>query len=488
VALVMVDYARFYARYPVDDSFIVMRIARVWNDAGVPYFNRDEAVMGHSSHLWLWLVAAVFRVFGPHPEAISWLSSLCYPPCLALGAALLRRTTATPLQAVALSAALVLLLLMPCSVVMMETPVAVAVMLGTLLLVDADKDRALGCMAGVCLLARYELALLALLCFVASRRKRDFVIGAAPPVALFAAFTLSYFHTLFPETAAAKRRVYSGGRPFLLAHIDWPFLQGPAFHAAAMLVFLVLAGLLVWRTASRVRRPSVGSWPVVAVVFALCLLAVHVSQDGLMFYWYWPLITVPFMLAACAMGLERGRWWALPVALAIVMSPIVKEGLWSAVGYAVRMPVANEQFRATMRAEQYRRIARDLKASLPNGTMLSPEVGALGWDYYPNKIFDAVGLVTPSALKYHPMKVPEERRGGWLGAIPVGTIEEFHPDIVVAWSMVSEAFRRALEEGQLSDYMPAGHWPVLPDDLRERYDIESGSWREETVDVYRRRQ
>jgi hypothetical protein len=487
VAVVMVDYARFYARYPVDDSFIVMRIARVWNDNGVPYFNHNEAVMGHSSHLWLWLVAAVFRVFGPRPEVVAWLSALCYVPCLVLAVQLLRRHTASPLAAVTLAAALVLLFLMPCSVVMMETPVAVAVMLGTLLLVDGEHDRALGFMAGLCLLARYELALMAVLCLAVTRRKRAFLVGAAAPTMVFVTFTLFYFHTLFPETAAAKRRVYSGGRPFLLTHFDWPLVRAPGLHAAAVGGFVLLAALLVWKTARLVRSPRVGWWPLLAGVFAVCLLALHVSQDGLMFYWYWPLITVPLMFAAIAVGLHQPRWWALPLGLALVMSPLTGEGLWSALGYALRTPVANEQFRATMRAEQYRRIARGLKESLPDGTMLSPEVGALGWEYYPNRIYDAVGLVTPAALQYHPMKVPEERRGGWLGAIPVGAVQDFHPDVVVAWNLVSEAFQRALEAGLLPEYEAAGQWPVLPDDLRQRYGVEGGSWGEETVDVYRRR-
>ena len=59
------------SRFPFDDSYIHMRIARNLAFQGVPFFNPAERVMGGSSPLWLLIVAGLFRVIGhPAPAAV----------------------------------------------------------------------------------------------------------------------------------------------------------------------------------------------------------------------------------------------------------------------------------------------------------------------------------------------------------------------------------------------------------------------------------
>jgi len=50
-----------------------------------------------------------------------------------------------------------------------------------------------------------------------------------------------------------------------------------------------------------------------------------------------------------------------------------------------------------------------------------------------------MGLVSPGALKYHPMKVPQERRSGLLGSIPPAYVSEVNPDIIVSYDFYMDA-------------------------------------------------
>src|SRR5262245_28589405 len=61
-------YVFAYSRYPADDAYIHMRIARNFATHGVPYFNIDQPVSGSSSLLWLVLLSGLFAAFGASPD------------------------------------------------------------------------------------------------------------------------------------------------------------------------------------------------------------------------------------------------------------------------------------------------------------------------------------------------------------------------------------------------------------------------------------
>ena len=42
---------------------------------------------------------------------------------------------------------------------------------------------------------------------------------------------------------------------------------------------------------------------------------------------------------------------------------------------------------------------------------------------FPGRILDAAGLASKDALKFHPLKIPQERERGDLGAIPPRYVE-----------------------------------------------------------------
>ena len=89
---------------------------------------------------------------------------------------------------------------------------------------------------------------------------------------------------------------------------------------------------------------------------------------------------------------------------------------------------------------------------------MTSEVGGLG-DGFPGEILDGFGLMTSAALKYHPMKVPQERSSGLIGAIPVGFVREQHPDVIVSYLIFAEdVLRNAAALGYIDSTYP----PLLP--------------------------
>jgi hypothetical protein len=89
------------------------------------------------------------------------------------------------------------------------------------------------------------------------------------------------------------------------------------------------------------------------------------------------------------------------------------------------------------RARKYLEVGRYLYDRYPESTLMSSEIGGLGYGFK-GYVVDAAGLASPGALKYHPMKVPEERSNGSIGAIPVGLVEEIKPDIIVSYDIFIE--------------------------------------------------
>ncbi len=71
-------------------------------------------------------------------------------------------------------------------------------------------------------------------------------------------------------------------------------------------------------------------------------------------------------------------------------------------------------------------------------------MGGLGFGFK-GKVLDGAGLLTESALKYHPMKVPQERPDGLTGAIPPGYVKESNPDIIVSYDCFCGAFMKSPE-------------------------------------------
>jgi hypothetical protein len=73
---------------------------------------------------------------------------------------------------------------------------------------------------------------------------------------------------------------------------------------------------------------------------------------------------------------------------------------------------------------------------------MSSEIGGLGYTFE-GRVIDGVGLISPQALEHHPMRVPEQRSYGFIGAIPAGFVEESSPELIVALDIFVEELLRS---------------------------------------------
>ena len=430
--------------YAFDDAYIHFRIARHLAEHGRPYYNLGEAVMASSSTLWTLVLAAFFALGGREstvavPEAaFTTMAVVVYARLIAAAAGAPR---ASWREAVAAFFVVVPSLMMAGSG-LMETPLAI--LLAGLGMLDfvRGRPRAFAWIALACFV-RVELGALgvALLAVALIERRAlgpilAWGIGAALP---FVAYDLAYFGTVVPNTIRAKQLGYSLTWRQSLDQVGPSVALGPASFPVAPGAALLVGALLLFT------KPV--SWTARASFAAGCaILAVYVVSHGYVFDWYVPLFTVPILwaLAACLLSpaLEPRALRALAaLALAVPLLPPVLRLPAFAAG-AWRNPALSPQFAGGARTRQYIEVAQVLAQRYPRATLLSSEVGGLGWGF-PGHIADGFGLVSPAAQKYHPMRVPEDRLVGTLGAIPPGYVEEVRPELIVSYSMLAEALQRS---------------------------------------------
>jgi hypothetical protein len=118
-------------------------------------------------------------------------------------------------------------------------------------------------------------------------------------------------------------------------------------------------------------------------------------------------------------------------------------------------------FESGARVRTYLETGRLLYEEYPNATLLTPEIGGLGYTFR-GEILDAVGLASPEALKFHPMQVPNERPRGDLGTIPPEYVERHMPELIVSF----DSFAQALLASNVASQYNMVRIPVyIPEDF-----------------------
>jgi hypothetical protein len=194
------------------------------------------------------------------------------------------------------------------------------------------------------------------------------------------------------------------------------------------------------------------------VFFSLLLLGLYLVTRTFLFQWYIPMILVPLAVGMCVVLPRKKMYAALLLLMAVHRIPV--SAVREAYGVLERDPAQYRHFTEGARVRQYLHIGTELSSLFPNAALMTPEVGALGWTFG-GRIIDAAGLISPECLKYHPMKVPEERSRGSIGAIPPQAVRDLSPQLVVSMEVFSEAFRRELAAGRLGGYHLLNNYPVL---------------------------
>ncbi len=201
-----------------------------------------------------------------------------------------------------------------------------------------------------------------------------------------------------------------------------------------------------------------------------------------MFEWYIPLYIIPLITAlATSIGTLKASQKMLPTALLFCLFLISFYSLVQITNASINSPANFSLFESGSRVKTYRKVAEILNSEYPNTTLLSSEIGGLGYEFK-GKILDAAGLASSDALKYHPMKIPEERERGDLGAIPPEYVEEKMPEIIVSY----DVFGTALLNSKVSDKYNIIAIPAyLPED--SKYSSTGLIWGSKYLRVYIRK-
>jgi hypothetical protein len=198
--------------------------------------------------------------------------------------------------------------------------------------------------------------------------------------------------------------------------------------------------------------------------WSVLITGAYVAAKTMIFPWYVPLYSVPLWLVVGKLILDS-ETPLIRTFLVILLMPLVASQLFNlgqvAMG-AFYNPASYPDFLAGARVRQYIQVGKSLFEQYPQAPLLTSEIGGLGYGFK-GYILDGAGLVTPSALAYHPLRIPEERSSGLLGAIPPAVVEKFQPDIIVSYDIFIEAF---LKSNIAQRYVRTKCRVFLEDDLR----------------------
>jgi hypothetical protein len=469
--------------YADDDAYIHFRIVENFLKYGQPYFNPGEPVMASSSSGWTLTLYLIFLLFGVNLKAVALFNAAVSALDVYVYARIIGGLTGrSGLTDDLLASLAVVPVLVYSSAGLMETPLAMLVLgIGVLLYIRKLPVSFMFMAASV--FFRLELGVFPVLFAAHSLYRKNvppgrvlgyMAAGAAP----FVFYDMYFFGTIIPHTVIAKRAVYSLGPQWVLHFALPPLLfTGDAGRVLELALMLsVTATALFWAVGYTRGR---GGPIAVLALSGLSVLGAYFAARTMVFQWYLPVYALPLFVSLLAVAKAR-KAAVFGILVAAVLYPYVA-GFAHAAHAAAYDVSRYEYFSGGARARKYLDVGARLRARYPGCTVMCSEIGALGYSYK-GYIYDACGLASDGALKYHPMKVPEDRSNGVVGAIPPGYVEETRPDIIVCY----DSFGRALVRSDvLKDYVSLREDIYEPDDMT--ISGGGGLWGSNALNVYVRR-
>jgi hypothetical protein len=462
----LVDYAD-------DDAYIHMRVARNLWLYGEPYFNRGEPVMASTSPLWVMLTSPAAAFGAWQPLIVGLLNALILVAFAVVWSKVYAHVVQSSKGLEKLVAGLVAFFTAASSSMgLMETPCALLLVgIGFL---GVFGQRWWGVPSGIAaVMVRPECAVfcLATMALKASKRQAwrlsELAAGGGLAV-MFVWYQLHEFGSLYPHTARAKEVVYdlTGAHfvrlAFISAYGEWIVRS---ILPVVVSLFILAAMWVIYSFQGRPTLNLPGSdgpgfrrdFALVFVIPSLIIFCVYAAKRVFIFPWYSPLILVPLHLAVFRLALVGVRSSRILSSILLVPLAIVTCQILASLA----VPSCAPFFEAGARARHLRHIGGALAREFPTSVLMAPEIGGLGMEFT-GKIIDAVGLASPEALAFHPLRVPEQRPTGFHGGVPAALVESEKPKLVVGL----DAFMRDFVNAPVSAaYEIRTEPPLEPDDM-----------------------
>jgi hypothetical protein len=444
--------------YAEDDAYIHMRMARHLWAIGQPFFNPGEPVMASTAPLWLLITAPAAILGASQPLGVACLNTVVLTAASWIWGLVFARFTRKNFSRPHFGSLLVTFVtLASSSISLMETPLAM--MLTGIAYLGVFGNRWWGIpVISLAPFVRPECIVFAcaiLLYRILSKRSWSGleVVASLMPVSLLIAFELYFFGSVIPHTAQVKDIVYDISaaefiRFFFLASYGSfatkTVIPFAALAAAASLVVLILKVDLKKEMLSLSQNTKELFLVALTLSPSVIIFTLYAFKHVLIFPWYTPLVLVPVHLG-CLYVLNCRMYW-VKMTSATILAPLAVIGALL-VGSCIKPELA-PFFESGARARQLRLLGTHLYSAFPGARVMAPEIGAFGFSFK-GRIIDAIGLVSPEALAFHPMKVPEERPAGFLGSVPVAFVEKEKPELMIG---LRTFFTHTLTSAIVDDY------------------------------------
>lgn len=446
-------YILQFSIFPIDDAFIHYRIARNIVEHGLPYYNISERVLGSSPHLWINFVALLFKLSNYNLALIPYVVWLFTSACF-LCLKYLLQTRFTKITATIFAFLIIVITLLPTAAGLMEEPFALFFVLLAAVFLQKQKVSWAAVCAGLSLWVRVEfIVLIALGLFMVKKVDRlRYFLYALLPVTIYLIYTFYYFGTPLPLPMISKPIVFGVPLVDFLTNLpsvhSYPialrFIWPNTLKAICTAVSLVsLYSILLYE--AHTQRSA--RWIVWMLLLSICILVSYTLRQIYVFSWYTPLFSIPVALA-CALLLQKRTRLAGGLFLIVGFFNIFYISAVDTFAFLSGKTQYYDEYATGQRVQRYLEIGAELYNKNPQARLLTSEIGALGWTFK-GLIFDGAALISPDALKYHPMSVPQDRPWPMAGAIPYQVVLDWKPDYLVSLPIFSVAVRREIEAGHL---------------------------------------
>jgi hypothetical protein len=371
-------------------------------------------------------------------------------------------------------------IVLPISIGLMETPTAI-LLVGVAFLLLMNNNHWCLTIFGVLPFFRPEMIVVVILTgiyIVATKRFKVyesimyFLVGALP----FFVFDLFFFQTLIPNTIKVKSVVYSltyiASIKYLITYfwgdlellgnliefsmMDKIIYSGYALWVLASIILIYLYKIIYQISVKKDFKEK--EW--LGLLFFFWVVAIifgYFYKRTLIFSWYSVLFLVPLLLIIGKTVVES-QSRTLMIVFSIMLAPLFL-GQFSRILQVSLGAFYDRSFTpdfvSSARVRNYIQTGKELYAQYPDARVMAAEIGGLGYGFE-GYIYDGVGLVSPDAIKYHPLDVNA------FGGIPSGFLREKQPELVVGY----DVFLQDLLFGDtLKGYTQYQYPLLLSDDL-----------------------
>ncbi|MEA3349876.1 MAG: hypothetical protein U9Q82_04570 [Chloroflexota bacterium] len=444
--------------FAFDDAYIHFRIAENFARDGMPYFNSEQPVMGTSSPVWTYVLTLLALTHISLPIIVALLNSGLTVLGAVVWSRLLDKIVDRPFSKMLLwiFSSVYVGILLPSSAGLMETPLAMLLVAWACLLL-LNKSPFAWTVIVIGVFTRYELVVfvffVGVLQFVSDRRHlfRNTICFLLPFV-LLSLSVLLLFSTLVPQPVSAKQIVYSLSRESvfhnafysLVPKLDYPIL---GIHFGVRAQHLISAGISwAWVAGvfffagltfyslplSEFFQNVHQRWVLCIGITGVMIMLAYILKRVFLHAWYAPLFCIPivfFFFATSRMSLFATL---AALGLAVLPSSTLVEYSMAAVGYTHILRTAT----SGARVQRYMEVGSVLNRIFPTARLMTSEIGGLGYSFR-GELLDGVGLITPNALKYHPLT----GAASGIGGIPADFVRNMSPELIVSYPVFLKDFK-----------------------------------------------